>query len=352
MSSRSDSSFITVPGRFEAARRLPRLPGSHPAHGLHGHGFELRAQWPAQALRTQPGTEVQALREHLARALEPLCYADLNRLLEHPDDPALAAWLGERLRTDTASAELELRSTPFQGVRSDGRGEWLGLRRYRFQAAHFLPRVPAGHKCGRMHGHGFEVELCAAMTSHDTLDAQWAPLAARLDHVLLNDIEGLENPTSEMLAAWIWQRLRPSLDTLRSVSVFETGSSGARYDGEAYRIWKEFGLDSAVRVRRAPVGSAQARLHGQTFRLRLSLAAPLDQVLGWVVDFGDVKSLFRPLFERLDHQPLYEIEGLDDTDTLTLAQWILHACRPQLAALDAVRLLEADGCGAWARHTP
>jgi 6-pyruvoyltetrahydropterin/6-carboxytetrahydropterin synthase len=352
MSLPSDSSFVTALGRFEAARRLPRLPGSHRAHGLHGHGFELRAQLPARALRAQAGMEVQALREHLARALEPLCYADLNRLLEQPDDAALAAWLGERLRAGSAAAELELRSTPFQGVRSDGRGEWQGLRRYRFQAAHFLPRVPAGHKCGRMHGHGFEVELCAVATAHDTLDAHWAPLAARLDHVLLNDLEGLENPTSEVLAAWIWQRLRPSLDALRSVSVFETGSSGARYDGEHYRIWKEFGLDSAVRVRRAPAGSAQARLHGQTFRLRLSLSAPLDQVLGWVLDFGDVKSLFRPLFERLDHQPLYEIDGLEDTDTATLAHWILRACRPQLAALDAVRLLEADGCGAWARHTP
>nr|WP_297909515.1 6-carboxytetrahydropterin synthase [Thiomonas sp.] len=127
--------------------------------------------------------------------------------------------------------------------------------------------------------------------------------------------------------------------------MFETGSSGARYDGRDYRIWKEFSLDSAVRVRRAPQGSAQARLHGQTFRLRLGLSAPLDRVLGWVVDFGDVKTLFRPLFERLDHQPLYEIDGLDDTDTPTLAHWILRACQPQLAAIDAVRLLEADGCG-------
>ncbi len=349
---RSAPSLLTARGRFEAARRLPRLPSGHRAHALHGHGFQLRAQLPEAALPAPPGGEVQAMREHLARALDPLGYSDLNQLLEHPDDAALAAWLAARLRTDAAPAALELRSTPFQGVRSDAQGTLLSLRRYRFQAAHFLPRVPAGHKCGRMHGHGFEVELCAAGTGHDTLDAHWAPLAARLDHVLLNDIEGLDNPTSEVLAAWIWQRLRPSLDTLRSVSVFETGSSGARYDGRGYRIWKEFSLDSAVRVRRAPAGSAQARLHGQTFRLRLGLSAPLDQVLGWVVDFGDVKTLFRPLFERLDHQPLYDIDGLDDTDTCTLAHWILRACQPQLAALDAVRLLEADGCGAVAGEAP
>ena len=341
----SAPSLLSARGRFEAARRLPRLPGSHREHGLHGHGFVLRAHLPASALGSAAGGAVQAMREHLARALDPLGYTDLNRLLEHPDDASLAAWLSERLRVGAAAAALELHSTPFQGVRTDARGAALSLRRYRFQAAHFLPRVPAGHKCGRMHGHGFEVELCAAQVDHDTLDAHWASLAARLDHVLLNDIEGLDNPTSEVLAAWIWERLRPSLDSLRSVAVFETGSSGARYDGRDYRIWKEFSLDSAVRVRRAPQGSAQARLHGQTFRLRLGLSAPLDRVLGWVVDFGDVKTLFRPLFERLDHQPLYEIADLEDTDTQTLAHWILRACQPQLVALDAVRLLEADGCG-------
>jgi 6-pyruvoyltetrahydropterin/6-carboxytetrahydropterin synthase len=197
-----------------------------------------------------------------------------------------------------------------------------------------------------MHGHGFEVELRAAGVDHATLDAHWAPLASRLDHVLLNDIEGLHNPTSEVLAAWIWERLRPGLDSLHSVSVLETGSSGARFDGSDYEIWKEFGLDSAVRVRRAAAGSPPARLHGQTFRLRLCLSAPLDRVLGWVVDFGDVKTLFRPLFDRLDHRPLYEIEGLDDTDTATLADWIFQACRAELPQLSGLRLLESDGCGA------
>lgn len=350
--SMNSRSFLSARDRFEAARRLPRLAPGLPAHGLHGHGFEVRARLPLQALPAAAGAEVQALREHLAQAVRPLQYAELNRCLEHPDDEALADWLRRRLHTPAAAPQLELRSTPSQGVRVEQDGRVLALRRYRFQAAHFLPNVPPGHKCGRMHGHGFEVELRAEATTYDTLDAHWAPLCARLDHVLLNDIEGLRNPTSEVLAAWIWRQLLPGLPSLRAVSVFETGSSGARFDGSGYRIWKEFSLDSAVRVRRAAPGSPQARLHGQTFRLRLGLAAPLDQVLGWVVDFGDVKALFRPLFERLDHQPLYELEDLADTDTCTLAHWILQSCRGSLTQLDEVRLLEADGCGAAVLHVP
>ncbi len=342
----NDSQFLTAHGRFEAARRLPRLDPGHPAHGLHGHGFQARVRVPVHALPASPGAGVQELRECLSQALRPLQYADLNRLLAHPDDAALAQWLRERLGTASGQAAVELRSTPTQGVTGGPGGPWLSLQRHRFLAAHYLPNVPPGHKCGRMHGHGFEVELRAAGVDHATLDAHWAPLASQLDHVLLNDIEGLHNPTSEVLAAWIWERLRPGLDSLHSVSVLETGSSGARFDGSDYEIWKEFGLDSAVRVRRAAPGSPPARLHGQTFRLRLCLSAPLDRVLGWVVDFGDVKTLFRPLFDRLDHHPLYELEGLDDTDTVTLADWMFQACRAELPQLSGLRLLESDGCGA------
>lgn len=340
------SRHLIARGRFEAARRLSHLPSHAPEHGLHGHGFDVRLRARHDALAAAPATEVQALREHLEQALRPLQYSDLNELLDQPDDAGLAAWVLQRLGTAAAGAGLCLHSTPTQGVAGDARGGFSSFRRYRFLAAHYLPNVPPGHKCGRMHGHGFEVELRADGVDHATLDARWEALARRLDHTLLNDLEGLENPTSEMLAAWIWRALHPALPTLRAVCVFETGSSGARFDGDSFLIWKEFGLDSAVRVRRACAGSPQARLHGQTFRLRLSLSAPLDRVLGWVVDFGDVKTLFRPLFERIDHQPLHEIETLADSDTGSVADWIFEACRDRLPALCSVRLLEADGCGA------
>ena len=338
------SRFVIAHGRFEAARRLPRLPPQSPAHGLHGHGFEARLSASAQHVAVPAAQAVQALRERLAQAMQPLQYSDLNALHEHPDDAWLADWLVRR--SDLPQARLELRSTPTQGVCGQLEHGFDSLRRYRFLAAHFLPNVPAGHQCGRLHGHAFEVELRAARTDHATLDGNWQALAPRLEHSLLNDIDGLHNPTSEMLAAWIWQRLHPELAGLRSVTVLETASSGARFDGSAFVIWKEFNLDCALRVRRAAAGSAAARLHGQTFRLRLRLSAPLHQVLGWVVDYGDVKSLFRPLFERLDHQALQQVEGLEDADTCSVAAWVFDACRPRLPALCGADLLEADGCGA------
>ena len=87
------------------------------------------------------------------------------------------------------------------------------FKEFIFEAAHFLPNVPAGHKCGRLHGHSFKVGL-------------------RLDHHYLNDIPGLENPTSEVLARWIWQRLKPQLPELSQVRVHETCTCGCIYRGD------------------------------------------------------------------------------------------------------------------------
>jgi len=129
--------------------------------------------------------------------------------------------------------------------------------------------------------------------------------------------------------------------------VFETGTCGANFDGRHYRIWKEFTLDSAVRLRRAPAGNRLGGIHGHTFKLRLHLSAPIDEVLGWTMDFGDVKAVFDPSFEALDHRPLYEIAGLVDTDAASLADWIFRTVRQDLPQLAGVELYESPGCGAF-----
>src|SRR4051812_29859716 len=112
-------------------------------------------------------------------------------------------------------------------------------RDYKFEAAHHLPRVPAGHKCARMHGHSYlvTVEIEGEIAS-DTgwlmdfgaIDEVVTPLVRRLDHRVLNDLEGLENPTSETLAQWIWRALAPQLP-LASVKVSETRNSSCTYRG-------------------------------------------------------------------------------------------------------------------------
>lgn len=113
------------------------------------------------------------------------------------------------------------------------------FKEFTFEAAHRLPNVPDGHKCARLHGHSFHVRV----TIHGPVDAHtgwvmdfgdikaaWGPLDELLDHRYLNDIEGLENPTSEVLAEWIWKRLARLLP-LVSVEIRETCTSGCVFRG-------------------------------------------------------------------------------------------------------------------------
>ena len=347
--------LVAASSRFEAARQLAALPDEHRCRALHGHGFvaTVLAALP-EGWAPWPGGEVAALQARLRQCTAPLDYGLLNAHLPEPGDEQLARWLGDRLDLP-GRVRVAVQSTADQGaaVDSDGRGH--AWRRYRFLAAHRLPHVPAGHKCGRMHGHGFQAIVHARGSmgtphpaqagAYDRLDALWAPLASQLDHRCLNEIPGLSNPTSEMLSSWLWQRLVPALPGLAGIGVYETASCGATFDGQRYRIWKDFTLDSAVRLRQAPAGDPRQRLHGHTFTLRLHLSAPLDTVMGWTVDFGDVKAVFDPVFRTLDHHPLHEQPGLEDGDTVTIARWIHDRARQMLPQLVRVDLYESDGCG-------
>ncbi len=113
---------------------------------------------------------------------------------------------------------------------------------FTLEAAHRLPNVPPGHKCARLHGHSFQVEVHVSgepgpetgwIMDFGDLKAAFAPLYAQLDHHYLNDIPGLENPTSERLAIWIWERLKPALPQLSAIVIRETCTSGCRYIGPA-----------------------------------------------------------------------------------------------------------------------
>lgn len=115
------------------------------------------------------------------------------------------------------------------------------FREFGFEAAHRLPHVPDGHKCGRLHGHSYRVEVRIRgevdPTSGMVLDfaeikAAFAPLHDQLDHRYLNEVDGLDNPTAENLARWIWTRLAPTLP-LAQVAVRETCTSGVAYFGDA-----------------------------------------------------------------------------------------------------------------------
>jgi 6-pyruvoyltetrahydropterin/6-carboxytetrahydropterin synthase len=115
------------------------------------------------------------------------------------------------------------------------------FKEFTFEAAHQLPNVPPGHKCARLHGHSYRVAVHITGPVDDNagwvrdfadLSRAMRPIVDCLDHYHLNDIEGLENPTSEVLARWIWVRLQPVLPELAQIVVRETCTSGCVYRGE------------------------------------------------------------------------------------------------------------------------
>ena len=338
---------------FEAARSVDILPQGHRSRSLHGHSFQATvfAHLPA-GWNSFPGGEVDALRQRLEECVARLNYSHLNALVDPPTDENLARWLRSQLGVPGID-RVAIQSTRHQGVDLDRDGMAHLWRRFRFQAAHQLPNVPPGHKCGRMHGHGFEAIVHANQDlgsmpigiDYDHLDELWAPLHAELNYQCLNHIDSLSNPTSELLSSWIWQRLKPTLNELSWVTVFETASCGANFDGSNYRIWKEFTLDSAVKLVRAPNGDPRQSIHGHTYTLRLHLDAPLDSVMGWTIDFGDVKRIFDPIFKAIDHRPLYEIADLQDGDTASIAAWVMRQAQSSLPSLARVDLYETPGCG-------
>lgn len=114
-------------------------------------------------------------------------------------------------------------------------------KQFSIEAAHFLPNVPEGHKCRRLHGHSFQVTIVVSgevnqemgwVVDFADIKQAFKPIYEQLDHHCLNDVKGLENPTSENLARWIWQYLKPTLPQLCRIEIKETCTSGCIYHGE------------------------------------------------------------------------------------------------------------------------
>lgn len=114
-------------------------------------------------------------------------------------------------------------------------------KEFTFEAAHRLPQVPSGHKCGRLHGHSFRGAVHVNGPLLSTLDwvldfadikTAFQPIFEQLDHNFLNEIDGLENPTSENIARWIWTSLKPRLPSLSKIAVSETCTTGCIYVGD------------------------------------------------------------------------------------------------------------------------
>lgn len=118
------------------------------------------------------------------------------------------------------------------------------IKSFSFEAAHWLPSFPEGHKCRRLHGHSFRVDIEVAgevdpekgyLIDYGDIKEAVRPIREQLDHYLLNEIKGLENPTAEMIAKWIYERLNPTLSMLVAVQIHETCTTMARYAGPEIR---------------------------------------------------------------------------------------------------------------------
>jgi 6-pyruvoyltetrahydropterin/6-carboxytetrahydropterin synthase len=112
---------------------------------------------------------------------------------------------------------------------------------FHFEAAHDLPTFPEGHKCRRLHGHSFRFDVIVEgdvdpakgyLIDYGDIKRAAEPIVKRLDHYYLNEIEGLSNPTSEHLAKWIWDHLKPTLPQLSTIVVYETCTSACEYRGD------------------------------------------------------------------------------------------------------------------------
>ncbi len=116
----------------------------------------------------------------------------------------------------------------------------LLFKEFTFDSAHFLPNVPPEHKCSNMHGHTYRLRVWLEGKPEPNLG--WVmdfaelkkavkPVLDQLDHKCLNDVKGLDNPTCELIAVWIWDQLKPLLPLMKRIELHETPTSGVIYEG-------------------------------------------------------------------------------------------------------------------------
>lgn len=199
---------------------------------LHGHSYRVITRI-AGVVDERLGwvTDFAVIKRNCKPVIDRLDHRLLNDIEGMTDTSRgdVERWLRERLRQEQPG---------FEGcsVSIIGDTDWSPLVRpsnriaFGFAAAHFLPMLPKEHKCRRMHGHSFQIEIAGPDSAH--LMAAIETLYPRLDHRVLNEVDGLENPTSEVLARWLWETLAASGHPLAEVEVKETCTTSCRFRGE------------------------------------------------------------------------------------------------------------------------
>lgn len=222
---------------FSAAHRVAASPREQ-ARRLHGHNFSVELLLGGEMDRERGWLlDFGDIRKAFAPLAERLDHSYLNEIegLGTSNIPALEEWIFDRLKLDLPALERvlvtiagDLQFTPHP-LSEDTRLGLTARVAFTLESAHRLPKVGESHKCSRLHGHSFRVEVGA--TDLDRLTPQLHRIHDQLDHRYLNEIEGLENPTSENLAIRIWRALSADVDDLSTVVVRESPESACIYRG-------------------------------------------------------------------------------------------------------------------------
>lgn len=222
--------------RIESAHQT-RM-GLDPDH-LHGHSYEIGVTVAGECDEKLGWLiDYAEISRHVEPLLRELDHFNLNDVLQLEEvyEADVAEWLSNRLApslpglkgisvgvagpceflTEQRDADLRLDLPP--------------RARFGFEAAHALPNLPATHKCFRMHGHSFVAEVAAS--DPNAIADHLRTVYDRLAHRCLNRIQGLENPTSENVARWIWKALERKVSGLSAVMVAETCTARCIYRGE------------------------------------------------------------------------------------------------------------------------
>jgi 6-pyruvoyltetrahydropterin/6-carboxytetrahydropterin synthase len=203
------------------------------------------------------------------------------------------------------------------------------IHRSFIDAAHQLPHVPDGHPCGRLHGHRFYIAVGFERSPPAEWLQLWTPIHHDLHQKHLNQYEEFQNPTSEVIASVLYQRLKKIIPTIAWVCVQETQTTGSLFDGKHHHIWKSQRFESAILL-------DDGGYSGRSFDIKLHLCGHCDMHFGWIRDFSQVKQIFKPIYDHvLDHQTIDK--KLVDTP---LAQWIMKHLSPNLPELSAVELYD------------
>ena len=113
-------------------------------------------------------------------------------------------------------------------------------KKFNIESARSIPNLPKTHPCHHIHGHSFKIiisvqgdvnEQNGFVVDFQDIDDAFDPLKKELDHSYLNDIEDLQNPTSENICIWIWNKIQSSLPNIYKIEIRETDSTGCIYKG-------------------------------------------------------------------------------------------------------------------------